>query len=218
MQMRDSFVMKRLFLTGTDTGVGKTIVSALLCAALDGTYWKPVQTGSRAGTDRETVRRLAALAAGDEIPEAYCLPEPVSPHLAAEWNGIRIRLDAIQKPSIPETKWLIVEGAGGVLVPLNDSDFMVDLMKRLGFPVVLVARTALGTINHTLLSLEALRRRGIPVAGIVLNGEENPDNREALERYGRVPILGWVPPLQEISCQALRRVFEEHFDKTYFPV
>jgi dethiobiotin synthetase len=167
-------------------------------------YWKPVQTGSREGTDRETVRRLAALATGDEIPEAYCLAEPVSPHLAAEWNGVRIRLDAIQRPLLPETKWLIVEGAGGV--------------KHLGFPAVLVARTALGTINHTLLSLEALRRRGIPVAGIVLNGEENPDNREALERYGRVPILGWVPPLQEISRQALRRVFQEHFDRTYFPI
>ena len=150
--------MKRLLVTGTDTGVGKTIVSALLCAALDGMYWKPIQTGSREGTDRETVRRLAALAAGDEIPEAYCLPEPVSPHLAADRSGVRIRLDAIQKPLLPESKWLIVEGAGGVLVPLNDSDFMVDLMKHLGFPVVLVARTALGTINHTLLSLEALRR------------------------------------------------------------
>ena len=164
------------------------------------------------------MRRLAALAASDEIPEAYCLQEPVSPHLAAERNGVRIRLDAIQAPSLPETKWLIVEGAGGVLVPLNDSDFMVDLMKRLGFPVVLVVRTALGTINHTLLSLEALRQRGIPATGIVLNGEDNRDNREALERYGRVPILGWVPPLQEISRQALRRVFEEHFDKTYFPI
>ena len=210
--------MKRLLVTGTDTGVGKTIVSALLCAALDGIYWKPVQTGSREGTDRETVRRLAALAAGDEIPEAYCLPEPVSPHLAAEWNGVCIRLDAIQRPLLPDSKWLIVEGAGGVLVPLNDSDFMVDVMKRLGFPAALVARTTLGTINHTLLSLEALRRRGIPVAGIVLNGEENPDNREALERFGRVPILGWVPPLQEISRQVLRRVFEEHFDKTCFPI
>ena len=208
--------MKRLLVTGTDTGVGKTVVSALLCAALDGIYWKPVQTGSREGTDRETVRRLAALDAGDEIPEAYCFPEPVSPHLAAEWNGVRIRLDAIRRPLLPETKWLIVEGAGGVLVPLNDSEFIVDLIKHLGFPVVLVARTALGTINHTLLSLEALRQRGIPVSGIVLNGEENPDNRKALERYGRVPILGWVPPLPEISRQALRRVFEEHFDKTCF--
>ncbi len=210
--------MKRLLVTGTDTGVGKTLVSALLCAALDGMYWKPVQTGSREGTDRETVRRLAALAAVDEIPETYCLPEPVSPHLAARWNGVQIRLEAIRNPSVPESKWLIVEGAGGVLVPLNDADFMADLFKHLGFPVVLVARTALGTINHTLLSLEALRQRGIPVAGIVLNGEENPDNQEALERYGRVPTLGRVPPLQEISRQALRRVFEEHFDKTYFPI
>lgn len=210
--------MKRLFVTGTDTGVGKTVVSALLCAALDGMYWKPIQTGSREGTDREIVRRLAGLGAEDEIPEAYCLPEPVSPHLAAEWNGVHIRLDAIRTPSIPERKWLIAEGAGGVLVPLNDSDFMVDLMKLLGFPVILVARTALGTINHTLLSLGVLRRRAIPVTGVVLNGEENPDNRKALERYGQVPILGWIPPLQEISRQELRRVFAERFDKSYFTI
>jgi dethiobiotin synthetase len=210
--------MKRLLVTGTDTGVGKTVVSALLCAALDAMYWKPVQTGSREGTDRETVRRLAALAPGDEIPETYLLPEPVSPHLAAKWNGVHIRLEAIRKPSIPETKWLIVEGAGGVLVPLNDTDFMVDLMKFLAFPVVLVTRTSLGTINHTLLSLEALRRRSIAVAGIVLNGGENRDNREALERYGRVPILGWVPPLPEISREKLRQVFEAHFDKSHFTI
>ncbi len=210
--------MKRLFVTGTDTGVGKTIVSALLCAALDGVYWKPIQTGSREGTDRETVRRLAGLSAEDEIPEAYCFPEPVSPHLAAEWNGIRIQLAVLQKPSTPETRWLIAEGAGGVLVPLNDSEFMVDLMKFLGFPVVLVARTALGTINHTLLSLAALRERGIQVAGVVLNGEEDRNNRAAVERYGRIPILGWVPPLAGISRQELRRVFEIHFDKSYFPL
>ena len=210
--------MKRLFVTGTDTGVGKTIVSALLCAALDGIYWKPIQTGSREGTDRETVRRLSMLTSEDEIPEAYCFPEPVSPNLAAKWNRVQIRLDAIQKPTIPETRWLIAEGAGGVLVPLNDSEFMVDLMKHLGFPVVLVTRTALGTINHTLLSLAALRERGIDVAGVVLNGEENRDNRTAVERYGRIPILGWVPPLAGISRQTLRRVFEMHFDKFYFPL
>jgi dethiobiotin synthase len=208
--------MKRLFVTGTDTGVGKTTAAALLCAALDGIYWKPVQTGSREGTDRETVRRLAPLEPEDEIPEAYCLPEPVSPHLAAEWNGIRIRLEAIQSPSIPESRWLIAEGAGGVLVPLNDSEFMADLIKHLGFRAVLVARTALGTINHTLLSLAALRAKQIPVVGVVLNGAENPDNHAALERFGQVPILGWIPPLQTISRQELRRVFDVHFDKSHF--
>jgi dethiobiotin synthetase len=208
--------MKRLFVTGTDTGVGKTIVSALLCAALDGIYWKPVQTGACEGTDREAVRKLASLEPEDEIPEAYCLPEPVSPHLAAEWNGIRIRLEAIQPPSIPESRWLIAEGAGGVLVPLNDSEFMVDLMKHVAFPVVLVARTALGTINHTLLSLAALRAKQIRVLGVVLNGAENLDNRAALERFGQIPVLGWIPPLQTISRQELRRVFDVHFNKSHF--
>lgn len=210
--------MKKVFVTGTDTGVGKTVVSALLCSALDGTYWKPVQTGSREGTDRQTVRLLAGLMDEDEIPEVYCLPEPVSPHLAARWTGVRLRLGAVCRPQIPESKWLIVEGAGGVLVPLNDTEFMRDLIKCLGFPVVLVSRTAVGTINHTLLSLEALRHAEIEVLGVVLNGEENQDNREAIQHYGQVPILGWVPPLATISPQELRRIFDEHFDKSYFPL
>jgi dethiobiotin synthase len=210
--------MRKVFVTGTDTGVGKTVVSALLCAALDGTYWKPVQTGSRQGTDRHTVRTLAVLMHEDEIPEVYCLPEPVSPHLAARWTGVRLRLDAFRRPQIPESKWLIVEGAGGVMVPLNDTEFMRDLIKYLGFPVVLVARTALGTINHTLLSLEALGHAGINVLGVVLNGEESKDNREAIQQFGKVPILGWVPPLTRISRQELCRIFDERFDKTYFPL
>ena len=210
--------MKKVFVTGTDTGVGKTMVSALLCAALDGTYWKPVQTGSRQGTDRQTVRTLAELMDEDEIPEVYSLPEPVSPHLAARWAGVRLRLDAFRRPPVPESKWLIVEGAGGVMVPLSDTEFMRDLIKYLGFPVVLVARTALGTINHTLLSLEALRHAGIEVLGVVLNGDENKDNREAIQQFSRVPILGWVPRLTRISRQELRRIFDEHFDKTYFPL
>jgi dethiobiotin synthetase len=210
--------MKKVFVTGTDTGVGKTLVSALLCSALDGKYWKPVQTGSREGTDRQTVRMLAGLMDEDEIPEVYCLPEPVSPHLAARWTGVRLRLAACCRPQIPESKWLIVEGAGGVLVPLNDTEFMRDLIKYLAFPVVLVSRTAIGTINHTLLSLEALRHAQIEVLGVVLNGEENQDNREAIQHYGHVPILGWVPPLATISRRELRRIFDEHFDKSYFPL
>jgi dethiobiotin synthetase len=210
--------MKKVFVTGTGTGVGKTLVSALLCAALDGTYWKPVQTGSRQGTDRQTVRTLAVLTDEDEIPEVYSLPEPVSPHLAARWAGVRLRVDAFLRPPVPESKWLIVEGAGGVMVPLSDTEFMRDLIKHLGFPVVLVASTALGTINHTLLSLEALRHAGIEVLGVVLNGEENQDNREAIRQFGRVPILGWVPPLTRVSRQELRRTFDEHFDKAYFPL
>ena len=127
-------------------------------------------------------------------------------------------LDAFRRPQIPESKWLIVEGAGGVMVPLNDTEFMRDLIKGLGFPVVLVASTALGTINHTLLSLEALRHTGIEVLGVVLNGDENKDNLEAIRHFGRVPILGWVPPLARISRQELRRTFDAHFDKSYFPL
>ncbi|MBM3131857.1 MAG: dethiobiotin synthase [Chloroflexi bacterium] len=159
---------RRLFITGTDTGIGKTVVSAILMAGLDGTYWKPVQSGTEEGSDTEWVRRATGLPMSHFLPETYGLKRPLSPHASAAMEGVRIELDAFR---VPETKGhLIVEGAGGIMVPLNDRHLMVDLMKRLGFPVLLVARRTLGTINHGLLSLEQLRRHGIEVFGVVMNG------------------------------------------------
>ena len=148
--------LKRFFITGTDTGIGKTVVSALLCVALDAIYWKPIQTGTREGTDTETVMQLAQLPRHRTLPESYRFKPPVSPHLAAKWAGVRIELRKIRMPA-PVQGSLIAEGAGGVLVPLNRTQLMTDLMRHLNLPVVLVARTSLGTINHTLLSLAALR-------------------------------------------------------------
>ena len=206
----------RFFITGTDTAVGKTVVSALLCAALDAIYWKPIQTGTREGSDAKTVMRLAELSAARILPEAYRFTPPVSPHLAARRAGVQIKLAKIRRPWIPPRDNLIVEGAGGALVPINPSQLMTDLMRQLKLPVLLVSRTSLGTINHTLLSLAALRRARLSLGGVVMVGKPNRDNREAIERYGGIAVVGVVPRLEKIDRQALRAVFARHFDHRAF--
>jgi dethiobiotin synthase len=207
---------QRFFVTGTDTGIGKTLVSALLCAALDAIYWKPIQTGTREGTDRATVIRLARLPESRTVPEAYRFAPPVSPHLAAMRAGVRIEFRKIKMPLIGPGENLIVEGAGGVLVPINKKQLMVDLMAHLNLPVVLVARTALGTINHTLLSLAALREAGVDVCGVVLSGKANDDNLRAIERYGKADVVGFVPRLAKVNRETLLQTFRKHFDRSVF--
>jgi dethiobiotin synthase len=206
----------RFFVTGTDTGIGKTVASALLCAALDAIYWKPIQTGSREGTDRATVMRLASLPRERAIPETYCFAPPVSPHLAARRAGTRIELKKINVPSLPGDENLIVEGAGGVLVPVNESQLMTHLMKRLKLPVLLVARSALGTINHTTLSLAALRSASLEVRGVIMVGKPNPENRKAIEHYGKVAVVGMIPVLPRINRRTLVEAFRKHFDHRAF--
>lgn len=207
---------REFFVTGTDTGIGKTVLSALLCVALDAVYWKPIQTGSVEGTDRATVMHCAEIPASRTREESYIFEPPVSPHLAARWANARIELARIRKPALPGGETLVIEGAGGVLVPINDSEFMIDLMRHLGAPVVLAARSSLGTINHTLLSLAALRRAEVPIAGVVLIGERNADNRAAIESFGNIRVIGEIPPLAAINRKALRDVFAEHFDAEVF--
>ena len=207
---------RRFFVTGTDTGVGKTVVSALLCAALDAIYWKPIQTGTREGTDRPTVMRLAGLPRARTAPESYRFAPPVSPHLAARRAGVRIDLHKIKMPRIGARENLIAEGAGGALVPINETQLMTDLMRHLGLPVLLVTRTTLGTINHTLLSLAALCAARLDVRGVIMVGKANRDNREAIERYGGATVVGVVPWLARIDRGTLLQVFREHFDAKAF--
>jgi dethiobiotin synthetase len=206
----------RFFVTGTDTGVGKTVVSALLCAALDAIYWKPIQTGTREGADRPTVMRLAGLPRARTAPEIYRFAPPVSPHLAARWAGVRIDLRKIKLPRIGAGENLIAEGAGGPLVPINQTQLTTDLMRHLGLPVLLVTRTTLGTINHTLLSLAALRAARLDVRGVIMVGKANRDNREAIERYGNAAVIGLVPRMARIDRNALLHVFGQHFDAKVF--
>jgi dethiobiotin synthase len=204
------------FITGTDTNVGKTVLSALLCAALPARYWKPVQTGSREGTDREQVIRWADLTADMAVPETYIFDDPVSPHLAARNEGVEISLDRISVPEESSHLPLIVEGAGGVLAPVNSRQFMLDLMSHVSLPVVLAARSTLGTINHTLLSLRALRGAGLSVRGVVLIGPENLENQKAIEYYGQVHVIGRIPELKEINRQTLCDTFARHFNREMF--
>jgi dethiobiotin synthetase len=208
--------MSGYFVTGTDTNVGKTVLSALLVAALDAVYWKPVQTGACEGTDRESVRKWAEASEDRLPPERFRFESPVSPHLASRQAGIQIALDHFELPKAPAGRTWIVEGAGGVMVPLNERDLMRDLMRQIGFPLIIAARTALGTINHTLLTLAALRDANLPICGVVLIGEENIENRRAIEHYGNVPVIGHIPMLININRAALLSVYENHFDHRAF--
>jgi len=198
------------FITGTDTAVGKTLLSALLVAALNRKYWKPIQTGSCEGTDRETVMKLAGVAVDNTFPESYIFSPPVSPHLAAEQNGTEIDMRGIQRPVSMDA--LIIEGAGGVFVPINREALMLDLIRQLGTPAIVAARTSLGTINHTLLTVAAIRNAKVPLRGVVMIGRENADNRRAIERYGNVPVIGAIPWLERIDRQTLLSVFQHYFD------
>jgi dethiobiotin synthase len=199
--------LRGFFVTGTDTDVGKTVVSAWLLAHLDACYWKPVQAGTVPETDTQTVRRLAEAPEDRILPEAYVLKEPMAPHEAARREGISIDMAKLVAPQ--DDRLLIVEGAGGLLVPLNEKDYVIDLIEDLNLPVILVARSTLGTINHTLLSLEALRRRGLVVAGVVINGPESPHNRAAIERYGKTQVIAEIPRLDTVTRSALRQIAPE---------
>ncbi|MFD2232993.1 dethiobiotin synthase [Phaeospirillum tilakii] len=186
--------MRGVFVTGTDTGIGKTLVSAWLARSWRASYWKPIQSGTVEGTDPAWVGRMAP---GIEIiPPAVELQAPLSPHEAARRERRRIDLSTLV---LPERERLVVEGAGGAMVPINDTALMVDLMVRFGLPAVVVARSGLGTINHTLMTLEVLRRRRVPLLGVVLNGQRNPANREAIEHFGGVPVLAEIQPLPAVT-------------------
>ena len=179
--MTSKDIPKGVFVTGIGTEVGKTVASAVLVQALEADYWKPVQSGDLENTDTDRVRQWTT--AGVRFhSEAYRLRTPMSPHASAAIDGVRIDISHIHYP--PTHNFLIVEGAGGLMVPLNGTHCIIDLIERLGFPVMLVSRHYLGSINHTLLSLEALKRRNIPIAGLIFNGEPHPTTEEAIESLG----------------------------------
>ena len=197
----------RLVVCGTDTDVGKTVVSALLVQGLGASYWKPVQSGlDPVGGDSGTLAALLKLPPERLVPEAYSLREPVSPHWAAERDGVRLEPERLGLPKGDGP--LVVETAGGLLVPLRRDWLQIDQIARWQLPVLLVARSGLGTLNHTLLSLEALRHRGIPLLGVVLNGPLHPDNPRTLAALGGEPVLAELPPLQPLSAEGLAQQWQ----------
>lgn len=205
---------KCFFVTGTDTGVGKSMVSAILALGLNAEYWKPIQCGILPQTDSEWIKEITGLSSDHFHPEKFRLIQPLSPHAAALHENIHIDLSEIQMPNAPKAhSHLIIEGAGGVLVPLNESDFMIDLIAKLQVPVLLVSRSTLGTINHTLLTLQQLRAYSIPILGVVLNGPKNEGNRKAIVHYGQVDILAELEPISDMTPDTLHFAFNQNFNK-----
>ncbi|MQQ09522.1 ATP-dependent dethiobiotin synthetase BioD [Epibacterium sp. SM1979] len=190
--------MTSLVITGTDTGIGKTVVAAGLTQALGATYWKPVQSGLEEETDTEVVARLTGQPV---LPEAYRLTRPASPHLSAEAEGVEIDPTRLVLPQ--GNGVFVVEGAGGLLVPLNRQMLYLDLFARWRAPTVLCARTALGTINHSLLSLRALREARVPVVGIVFVGDPDPEVEATICNFGAVTHLGRMPFMETITSDVL---------------
>lgn len=204
----------RFIVAGTDTGVGKTVFAAALAAALDGAYWKPIQAGLDGETDSETVRRLSGLSSRRILPEAYRLRTAASPHIAAAREGVTIERDRLGAPETDRP--LIIEGAGGLLVPLTSDMLLIDVLPLWRAPVILCARTSLGTINHSLLSLEALARRAIPVYGLVFIGAENLEVEETIADTGGARRLGRLPRLDPLNRDTLGLAFRAHFEASDF--
>ena len=204
--------MKPLIVTGTDTGIGKTVVSAMLTLALGGIYWKPIQAGISDGTDTSRVKQWTGLSPDHFRGERYILSHPLSPHRAAELDGITIDVAGFPLPSdIAEDRRLIIEGAGGVLVPITRHFLQAELFARWNAPVVLCARTQLGTINHSLLSIEALRARGIDILGVLFVGDAMPDSEQIIVEMGKVKRLGRLPFLPDLNAARLHAAFAENF-------
>ena len=194
--------MKALFVTGTGTEVGKTLVSLGLCLRFKADYWKPVQTGP--DKDSHFIKKF--LPSKRIHPCSYDFKNPLSPNQAAEKQSQTIQLDKIKAP---RSSFLITEGAGGLFVPLNEKEMMIDLIQKLGFPVIVTAKSRLGTLNHTLLSLEALKNRKIKTLGVILSGDFHKDNKRDIEKWGQVPVLLELPVLKTINSKNLIKRFKK---------
>jgi dethiobiotin synthetase len=200
----------KIVVAGTDTDIGKTVFAAALTRALDGCYWKPIQAGLDGETDSDVVRRLSGLERNRILPEAYRLTTPASPHVAAERDGITIDTARLTPPNVSQP--LIIEPAGGLAVPLTRQLLQIDVLARWKLPVILCASTRLGTINHSLLSIEALKRRAIPILGVAFIGAENADSQRSICDMGDAKHLGRLPPVEPLTPEALAQAFNTVFN------
>ena len=193
----------RLFVTGIGTEVGKTIIAAILTEALEADYWKPIQAGDLQHSDTDRVKALVTNNRSIFCKEAFCLQQPMSPHAAAERDGVNVHLADIRAPKT--NNHLIIEGAGGLMVPLNNEECIIDLIPQLDCEVVLVSRNYLGSINHTLLSIEALQKRGILIKGIIFNGAENKETEKIILKMTNVSLLGRVREEKDFDPMVIRK-------------
>ena len=201
--------MTRFVVTGTDTGIGKTVFAAALAGATGAPYWKPIQSGLEDETDSEVAARLAGVPI---LPEAYRLVTPASPHIAAEIDGITIDPGRLTPPLGD----VVIEGAGGALVPVTRTILYADLFARWQIPVIICARTALGTINHSLLTIEALRSRGVPIHGVAFLGVAVEDSEAIISGISGVRRLGRLPIIDPLNSETLAAAFSANFDLSDF--
>lgn len=200
--------MRKIFVTGIGTDVGKTVVSSILVEALQADYWKPVQTGSYFSTDAAKVLKFISNTRTKVHPESYVLKQYMSPHAAAELEGIHISLDEMHLPKT-DNSTLIIEGAGGIMVPLNENDFIIDIITRFECEVVLVVQNYLGSINHTILSIDALKFRNIKLLGIVFNGPPHKLSEDIIMKYAAVPCIGRIYKESVINAEVISKYAQQ---------
>lgn len=201
--------MTSFIISGTDTGIGKTVASAMLVQALGANYWKPIQSGIDGMVDTRMVQKLTELPDERFLPEKYVLSEPLSPHRAAEIDLVKLEPENMVIP--PSERALIIEGAGGLMVPITRNHLQIKTFQTWNLPIILCARTGLGTINHTLLSIEALWNRNMTLHGILFIGEENRDNMKTIAEYSGEKVLGRLPMLAALNAASLQKAFVENF-------
>ena len=197
----------KFIICGTDTDIGKTLISAFFVRGLQSFYWKPIQSGIETETDSQSIYRLSGIAKEKILREAYIFKQPVSPHWAAEIDGKKINLKLLNLPSIDGS--LVVETAGGLMVPITRNLLQIEQMKKWNLPVIIVCRSSLGTLNHTLLTIEALKKRNIKILGLIINGEKHLDNPKTLQEFSKLPIIAEFPRLNNVDTNNLDRLWQE---------
>ena len=202
--------MKHVFITGIGTEVGKTVASAIVTEALQADYFKPIQAGDLENSDTHKVERLVSNSVTKFHPNAFALKTPMSPHAAAEIDQVQIKAEEVKRPTTTND-YLVIEGAGGLLVPINSTQTIADLIRQED-KIIVVSRHYLGSINHTLLTIEALKSRGLTCAGIIFSGEEHPTTESIIEEMAQVPILGRIdqePYFDENVVREYAEIFRE---------
>ncbi len=197
----------KFIICGTDTDIGKTLISSFFVKGLNSFYWKPIQSGIESQTDSQTVEKLAQISKEKIIKEAYVFTKPLSPHWAAEIDQKTVNFDKLRLPKVQDS--LIVETAGGLMVPITRNFLQIDQIKQWNLPVILVCKSSLGTLNHTLLSIEALERRNIEILGLVVNGEKHLDNPKTLVDFSGIPLIAEFPYIKKIDSNNLDILWKE---------
>ncbi len=204
MNKRNTF---KFIICGTDTDVGKTLISTFFVRGLGSYYWKPIQSGTKDGTDSQFVKKIGGIKNEKILKESYIFKTPVSPHWAAEIDNTTISNKLLNIPKIEGS--LVIETAGGLMVPITRNFLQIDQIKIWDLPVILVCRSSLGTLNHTLLSIEALKKRDIKILGLVINGKKHLDNPKTLKDFSHLPIIAEFPLINNISKSKLDILWQD---------